>query len=127
MEGVPIERQRDIILDYRRVVGATDYGSQGPALPPMPAQPAPARKQFRSRLSPTRAPARCAFTCRNERAGLCLREEVGYISCWARTRANCSLHLLPNIVKDNGTAAVVDFALAEWLVMPLIQPEPETC
>ena len=46
------------------------------------------------------------------------------ISCWSRSRADGSLHLLPNIVKDNGTAAVVDFALAEWHVMPFFRPEP---
>ena len=31
--------------------------------------------------------------------------------------------LLPSHVKDNGTAAVVDYDLAEWLTSPLLRPE----
>ena len=47
------------------------------------------------------------------------------ISCWARSRADGSRHPLPNIVNDNGTAAVVDFAfLAESIVLTFFRPEP---
>ena len=31
--------------------------------------------------------------------------------------------LLPSLVHDNGTAAVVDFALAEWLTTSFLRPE----
>ena len=31
--------------------------------------------------------------------------------------------LLPSLVKDNGTAAVVDYALAEWLTSAFLRPE----
>ena len=32
--------------------------------------------------------------------------------------------MLPSLVKDNGTAAVVDYALAEWLTSAFLRPEP---
>lgn len=58
-------------------------------------------------------------------AGVDLRRHRGAHVLLGKNACRRLAKLLPGLVKDNGTAAVVDFVLAEWLASPILRPEDE--